>query len=113
MGVGNCVPSCNLLIFVEQPAEAITSTHLRGGRPQQSNHGAIGWSLIQRSVRSVPLDGIDVFGQHRFEVAPVVHTLAAHAANPAFRDRIRTRRLDRAAQHVDAGRGETPRRTRS
>ena len=30
--------SCDLLIFLDQPAEAIRSTHLRDGRPQRHPH---------------------------------------------------------------------------
>jgi hypothetical protein len=111
VGAGNCVTSRDLLIFVDQPAEAITSTHLRSGWPQQPNHGPIGWSLIQRPVRSMPVEVIYVLGQHLFEVAPTddqrpIQTLAADTAHPTFRDRVRTRRLDWAAQHVHAGRRE-------
>jgi hypothetical protein len=96
---------------VEQPAEAITSPHQRGGRPQQSNHGAIGWSLIEGPVRSVPVDVIDVLGQHLFEVASVddqylVQAFAADAAHPPFCDRVRARCPGRAAHYGDAGRGE-------
>jgi hypothetical protein len=56
---------------MDKPVEPITPTHLRDGWPHQSNHGLIGCPLIQRSVRSVPVEVIDVLGRHLLEVSSV------------------------------------------
>ena len=64
VGAEDYVTSCELLIFVDQTTEPITPMNLPDGRPQQPNHAAIGCLLIQRPVQSVPVEVIDVLGQH-------------------------------------------------
>ena len=64
--------------------------------------------IVQGPGRPVAVVEVLVFAQHSHQVPLVpdqgaVQHLAAAASDPAFHDRIHSRRLDRGADHPDAG----------
>ena len=72
---------------------------------------ACGRTLIQRSVRSVRVEVLDIFAQDDGEVAlsgdqDVVEAFPAQGADEAFGDRVRPRRPDRSMDDADVGGGE-------
>jgi hypothetical protein len=66
---------------------------------------------MERSVRAVSVEMVDVLAQHCGEVPwsgdqDAVEAFAPKRADPAFRDRVRSRRSDRRADDADIRSGE-------
>jgi hypothetical protein len=68
VGAENSVTSCDLQILVYETTEAISSQR-PNGRPGGRGSVACGRVLMERSVRAVGVVVLDVFLQHRREVA--------------------------------------------
>lgn len=71
MGAENGVRSCDLAIFVDEPAESISALDGAGAWSYSANDTAIRRPLVQRSVRPMSVEMIDVLGQHLFQMVPV------------------------------------------
>lgn len=68
MSAENCVTSCDLLIFMDQSAEPITTPN-----PPRAGHAAgyrdlIGRPLMQGAMRSMGVEVIDILGQHLLQM---------------------------------------------
>ena len=105
------VTSRDLGIFVDQAAESVAPQD-PGGRAHSGRMLTLIWrSLAQRPVRPVRIEVLDVLAQDQAQVPLAgdqhpVQALTACAGNPAFRDRVRTRRLHRRLDDPHADRGE-------
>lgn len=94
MGAENCVTSCDLLIFMDQSAEPITTPN-----PSRAGHAAGYQDLIGRPLvqGAMGVEVIDILGQHLLQVTLVhdeypIRTLATHTAYPSLSDRVRLNR---------------------
>jgi hypothetical protein len=103
--------SCDLGIFVDQPAEPIATSEAKAGLDRRRRQWSKWCCVLQGAVGTVLVEMRRVLGQYVFEVVPVedqysVEQLAADGADPAFGDRVRSRRLHQCAQDADAFAGE-------
>ena len=100
MGAGNCVTLCDLGVFVDQAAEPGLAHNAYSGhfrRPICTSGGRV---LQERPVWPVRVVVIDILAQDQPQVPFAddqhsVQALAAGAGDPAFGNRVRTRRPDR------------------
>jgi hypothetical protein len=110
VGAENSVTSCDLRILMNEAAEPIPS-QWPNGRAGARGSAICGWVLVKRSVRVVGVEMVDVLAQHCGEVRwsgdqEAVEAFAPKRADPAFRDRVRSRRSERCADDADVGAGE-------
>ena len=94
MGAGNRVTSCDLDIFADQSAEPILAQNAHTGHFYGWVDAPGGRVLLQCPVRPVGVVVLDVLAQELFELPAIpaegaVQELAAHAADPTFRKRVR------------------------
>jgi hypothetical protein len=97
-------------ILMNEAAEPIPS-QWPNGRAGARGSAICGWVLVKRSVRVVGVEMVDVLAQHCGEVRwsgdqEAVEAFAPKRADPAFRDRVRSRRSERCADDADVGAGE-------
>jgi hypothetical protein len=88
----------------------------RSAGPVRDDFDVVRSALAERPVGSVSVVVRDVFAQQLFELPAVpeegaVEELAAHAADPAFRVRVRDRRVGRSSDDRRAVASERSRRT--
>ena len=100
MGAGNRVTSCDLGVFADQAAELVPAHNMRTGDLRGRALSPGGRPLLQRPVWPVRVVVVDILikDEPRVPLAGDQHpveALAAGAGNPALRDRVRARRLDR------------------
>ncbi len=108
VGAENGATSCDLGVFVDQAAEPIPAQDAYAPHFRRRVHTSAGRVLLQRPVRRLV---IGILAQDKPQVPLArdqhpIEALAAGAAHPAFRDRVRTRRLDRSLDDPHADRGE-------
>jgi hypothetical protein len=110
VGAENCVTSCDLGVFVDQAAEPVASEDPRARCGSGRTRPPGGRVLVQRPVRPMRVVVIDVLVEDQLEMPFAdgqhpVQALAACAGDPAFRDGVRPRRLDRCLHdpHADGG----------
>ena len=111
VGAENPVTLCHLGIFVDQAAEPVPPQNTRAGHFHRRMRAPRGRVLVQCPVRPVAVivTGILTKDQAQMPFADDQHpvqALAAGTADPAFRDRVRTRRPYRGLDDPHAGRGE-------
>jgi hypothetical protein len=103
--------SCDLGIFVDQPAKPIVASEAKAGLGRRRRQWPEWCCVLQGAVGAVLVEMRCVSGQYVFEVAPVedqysVEQLAADGADPSFGDRVSSRGPHRCAQDADAFTGE-------
>src|SRR6185437_15520418 len=94
-------------ILVQKAAEPVSSQR-PDGRAGGRGSAACGRVLTERSVRAVGVVVLEVLLQYYGEVTwsgdqEVVEAFAAQRADPALRDRVRSRCPDRGADDADVG----------
>jgi hypothetical protein len=96
---------------VDEAAEPVPAQNSHTGHVTRWMHAFDGRALLQGPVRPVRIVMIDVLAQDQRQVPfagdqHLVQALSPGTGNPALRDRVRTRRLDRRLDYPHAGRGE-------
>src|SRR5438105_6981555 len=89
--------SCDLGIFVDQPAKPIVASEAKAGLGRGRWQWPKWCCMLQGAVGTVLVEMRRVLGQYVFEVTPVedqysVEQLAADGADPSFGDRVRSGR---------------------
>jgi hypothetical protein len=111
VGAENCVTSCDLGIFVDQAAESVPPEHADTCTFRQGIGSPGRRILLQRPVRPVGVVVIGVLAEDEPQMPlasdqHLVQAFAAGAADPAFGDRVRARRLHGCFDGPDADGGE-------
>jgi len=101
---------CDLHVLVDEAAESIPSEHA-DARSGTRRGVACGRALVQRSVRAVGVEVLDILAQDDVEVAwsgdqDVIEAFPAQRADEPFPDRVRPGRLGRSTDDPDVGTGE-------
>jgi hypothetical protein len=111
VGAENPFISCDLGIFVDQPAESIEPHDPFAGRWNGLGDGSDRWRLTESTVWSVLVVVRHVARQHRLEMPSSqdqhpVEQFTTYRADPAFGERVRSRRTHGRPQDPDALGGE-------
>jgi hypothetical protein len=101
--------SCRQAVFVEQPAESISTLDLvwsQGAGGSERRPLRIGRHEPERAVRPMAVVVVDEDAKHPLEVPPVedqepVETLRADGSDEALGDRVRLRCADRCLDDLD------------
>ena len=112
VGADNPVTSRDLGVFTDQAAEPFSPQYGRDIRAYRGADASVRRAdLLQLLMRPMRVVVIYVLAEDRLEMPLAgdqhpVQALAASAAHPALRDRVRPRRLDRRLDDPHADRGE-------
>jgi len=111
VGADKAVTSCDLRILVEEAAKPVASLNADVVVCGRDVGSAVGWFLVQGTVRPVAVVVIDVFAEGAVEMSPAgdedaVGALAPRAGDPPLADRVRPRRLNRRPDDAHADGGE-------
>jgi hypothetical protein len=111
VGAENAVTLRDLGILADQAAEPIAPQNLGISAWSRWRRTAVRRILLQRPVRPVRIVVIDVHAKDQPQVPftcdqDPVQALAPGTAHPAFRYRVRTRRLDRGLDDPETDRSE-------
>jgi hypothetical protein len=111
VGEEYCVTLCDLGVFMDQAAEAVSAQDAQTGHVARWVCAPAGRVLLQRPVRPMDVVVAGVLAQDKPQVPfpgdqHPVQAFTADTGDPALRDRVRTRRPDRGLDDPRTGRSE-------
>lgn len=111
MGAEYSSTSCDLGIFVDQPAYSIDPHDPCAGRWSRRCDGSQRWHLVERAVWPMFVVVGHILSEQRLQLLLAedqhpVEQLTMNGADPPFRERVRPRRQHTCPQDTDALRAE-------